>query len=396
MNPALWYEPLFHAHRFLLRTGLALGNLFAWIFIFEFLYRISADTSRALAAIALLFALTQLITFVATPVAAAHLRRGTKHSLIWGVVICASAFVVLGATLSRQFSIEPMSGLVVFAVLLGLYRALYFIPYKLTESATPRPHFHVRMVLEILVALMPLFAGLTIVGLADSPLRLLYGAATFFALSLVPAFFLPSMRERFSWPYTYTMAQLFRRKNNALVLHSMFDGIQGATLFLVWPLAIFLIIEGSYLTLGFIFTMTLLFVLLLRRLYEWIVRRLSLPADSPIYSLVAISGWFARLAAGTPLGIIIADVYSYGTDPRHSSVDPFVFEQGADKGSFLDEYTALKEMAFALGRIFVCFLIICLVYVVPLPFVFGIALALSALVSAINMVLARHIHVGTY
>lgn len=391
-EPFFSHESLLHAHRFLLRAGLALGNLFAWIFVFEFLYGISGETPRALAAVMLLYALTQFITLVATPVAAAHLRRGTKHSLIWGVLFCAAAFVMLGATLSGVFSYSSLTGLVAFSVFLGAYRALYFIPYKLIESSTPKPHFHVRALLEVLIALMPLFAGLTIAGVVDSPLRLLFGAAAFFALSMIPALFLPSLRERFSWSYTYTIAQLWRRKNHALVLHSIFDGIQGATLFLVWPLAIFLIIEGSYFTLGFIFTTTLLFVMLMRKTFGWIANRMQLQPSSPVYSFVAISGWVARLAAGTPIGIIVADVYSYGAQPANAtSADPFVFEQGADRGSFLDEYTALKELALALGRIMVCAFVIFLVFSVPLTAVFAITLGISGIVSAINLILGRHL-----
>ena len=390
-------EALLHAHRFLLRAGLALGNLFAWIFVFEFVYGISGDSARALAAVALLYALTQIITLAATPIAAAHLRRGTKHSLMWGVVFCTAGFVTLGATLSGAFSFPPLFGLAGFAVLLGVYRALYFIPYRLIESATLKPHFHVRMVLEVLIALMPLFAGLTIAGLVDAPLRLLYGAAALFVLSLLPALFLPSMGERFSWPYTYTIAQLWKRKNHALVLHSMFDGIQGATLFIVWPLAIFLILEGSYLTLGLVFTSTLLFVMLLRKMYGWIANRLLLEESSPVHVAIAVSGWVLRLAAGSPIGIIVADVYAYAAQPaRSTSADPFVFEQNADRGSFLDEYTALKEMSLALGRIMVCALLVFLAFAVPLTLVFAVSLAVSAIVSAINMVLGKRLTQGTF
>ena len=65
-----------YAHRLFLRAGLAIANVFAWIFVFEYFSALAGDIARGLAATALLYALTQIIIVVATPMSAAHLRRG--------------------------------------------------------------------------------------------------------------------------------------------------------------------------------------------------------------------------------------------------------------------------------------------------------------------------------
>ena len=59
-------------------------------------------------------------------------------------------------------------------------------------------------------------------------------------------------------------------------------------------------------------------------------------------------------------------------------MDPFVFEQSADRGSFLDEYTVLKELSLALGRISMCVFVAVLTYVAPLIVAFGVALLCAA------------------
>src|SRR3989338_5858395 len=79
------------AHRFLLRMGLAMGSVFAWILIFDYLAALSSSEARAIAGTAILYALSQLITIVFTPVAAAHLRTSSRRSLVWGVVFGAGA-----------------------------------------------------------------------------------------------------------------------------------------------------------------------------------------------------------------------------------------------------------------------------------------------------------------
>lgn len=392
-------EQALNAHRVLLRTGLSLANVFAWLFVFMYFESLSGSPSRALSGVALLYALTQLIIIVATPVSAAHLRRGVKHSLIWGVVIASSALVLLGATLGGYLaeSVDvALWGIVAFAILLGLYRALYWIPYTLAEVES-KPHLGVRAYFEVLLALMPLFAGLTIASVQFAEVRLLFGAAALIALSFLPVLFLTDTRERFSWPYVYTFRQLWRRRNHGLVLQSFLEGIQGAALFLVWPLAIFLIVERSFFLVGFAFSVTLLFVLLLRRTYRSLSRSYRINDSTLVYVVVAVSAWVARLAAGTPFGIIIADAYAYTTTPeRGTRIDPSSFEHASDRGSFVDEYTALKELALALGRLKLCAVVFFLAFFAPIPLVLAVALLTAAIASGISAILARRISLAAY
>jgi hypothetical protein len=381
-------ESVLHAHRSLLRAGLSLANIFAWIFIFEYFLLVSDSLERALAGTALLYGFAQFVTIVATPVSAAHLQKGVKRSIIWGVVCAAGAFVLLGGTLSGYFGSPFGYGLVGFAVLSGMYRALYWVPYRVASAG--QPHEHMRAYLEVLIALMPLFAGFAIGMAAFAEARLLFGAAALIALSIIPVLALENTRERFSWPYVYTFRQLFRRKNSGLVLQSLLEGVQGAALFLVWPLAVFLILEWSYLWLGLIFSLTLLFILLLRRAYGWLLRRFAVENSTAVYTILAVSAWVGRLAAGTPVGIVIADSYAYTTTPAQGTrFDPMSFEQASDRGAFLDEYTALKELSLSLGRILLCIIVTSFALILALPFVFAIALALAAAASGVAILVAR-------
>ncbi len=378
-----------HAHRLLLRAGLSMAHMFAWIFIFEYFYALSNDLARSLAGVVLLYALVQFVTGVLTPISAAHLRHGTRRVLIWGVIFAASAFVVLGATLGGYFDSSLAWSFALFAILLGAYRALYWIPYTLTASGIPETPM--RAYLEVLIALMPLFAGLTVVSVPFADVRLLFGAAALIGLSALPVLYLSDTYERFSWPYMYTFSQLFRRKNHGLVLQSFLDGLQGAALFLVWPLAIFLILEASYIALGLVFTLTLLVILLLRRIYKRLTRTFNLHESPTVYTILVVSGWIGRLAAGTPLGVIVADSYAYVASPeRGTYADPFLFEQASDRGSFVDEYTALKEIALAGGRIALCTVVFFLAFAFQLPVVFAIALSIAAAAGGISVLIARY------
>ena len=161
----------------------------------------------------LVYALSQVILMLATPLSAAHLRSGVKHSLIMGACLAALSFVVLGATLTGYFSSPLGWGLVLFGIFLGAYRALYWIPYRLQATDVGAKQY---ALFELLIALMPAFAGATLATVFLSSLRLLFGAAGLMVLSIVPVLFLRDFGERFQWGYAETFQKLFDAKYRIL------------------------------------------------------------------------------------------------------------------------------------------------------------------------------------
>ena len=174
-----------HAHRLLIRVGLSLGMTFAWVFVFQYFLVASGSLPLSFLGTILVYATSQAVMMLMTPLSAAHLRRGMHGAMVLGACLCAAAFVVLGGTFAGNFS-SPMGwGIVLFGILLGAYRALYWIPYRPhAASAAQGPN----ALYEILIALMPAFAGIALATVPLGPLRLLFGAAALVLLSIVPIF----------------------------------------------------------------------------------------------------------------------------------------------------------------------------------------------------------------
>jgi hypothetical protein len=149
--------------------------------------------------------------------------------------------------------------------------------------------------------------------------------------------------------------------------------------------------------LGLVFSATLLSILLLRRVYRWLVHSYGLENSATVQTVLVVSGWVARLAAGTPIGVIIADAYSYTTAPeRGTRLDPFSLEHASDRGAFLDEYTVLKELALAGGRIMLSLIVFSMAFTFSLPVVFGVALVTAAAASGIAILVAHRPSAATY
>ena len=382
-----------HAHRFLLRTGLGIANAFAWIFVFQYFFSQTGEIKNALLGTVLMYAFSQVATILLTPLSAGHLRRGVRNSILYGVIVASTAYIYLGATLADSFNGNPAGwGIAIFALLLGAYRALYWVPYQLRASTDGHDRSRLPTVYEILIALMPAFAGITMATVEFAHLRLLFGSAILIAVSLVPIMALKDIFEKFSWHYTETFQQLFRARHRRILGASLTSGLQGMVLFLIWPISVFLIVGSDYKTLGAILSATFLAILLLRYLYRKFSQKMQFEQSILVQVAFSVSGWAMRLFVGTPVGVFLADSYSHASTSRTThSIDALAFEQSADNGSFIDEYTALKEMGLAIGRIGACAIFALLLLWTTLPIAFASMLILAGIASVVSIIMERPI-----
>lgn len=375
-------------HRLLFRFALAGANIFAWIFLFQYFYLIELDIADALARTALLYALSQTITCLLTPYAARALRRGARRMLLVAVLFAATAFVILGATFAAHWGIEyaPV-GIAAFALALGVYRALYFVPYKI-EALTSEPS-RMSIGTELFIALAPLAAGLFIVSAEYAPLWVLYVGGGIMALSAIPLLHLPDIHEGFSWGYRETYVQLLARENRSIAKEAFLEGVSGAALLLFWPIAIFLIAGWSYGMLGITLSLTFFIAILGRGLVRKTLRHARIHQSRTLNVLFAATPWLFRVAVGTPLGVVLVDSYFFTTAPRRVGLDPLAFEQASDNGSYVDEHTALKEIALGFGRIAICILGALLAFLVSFPAALAAVFVLAALAS-VALALRHH------
>ncbi len=368
------------AHRFLLRVALAGGNIFAWIFIFQYFYVVSSDTTHAFARAALLYGLTQVIICLATPLSARLLRYGARRELLLAVLILGSAFVILGATFEGFWGIKNVPlGITSFAILLGLYRAFYWIPYEaeVQEKGSSRGDLW----REIAIALIPAVVGFVILGGGIVPTWLLFGVAAMTIIALLPLWWISDVHELFPWGYRETFAQCMAPQNRGVIRQAIFDGAYGASLLFIWPVVVFVIVGWSYGMLGIILSLTFLFGVLFRGVIRQTIRRLNLHESRIVTTLLVMSPWILRLGVATPLGILLVDSYFYTTTPRRAGMDPVVFEQAGDAGFFLDQYTAIKEMGLSIGRLGICAFAAFLALYVSLPLSLIAAFLVAAFLS---------------
>jgi len=381
-------------HRYLFRLALAAGNLYGWITVFLVALIFTRSVALGLVATAILYALAQGIAFILTPLTGAALRFGARRALILGSIAGAISFAFLAQVFLSRFSQYPDVGLSLlagFAVFNGIQRALYFVPYASAVALTGSGTRH-EFAREISLALVPLFGALIITSISGG-IGLLFALAA--ALALAAAFALAGFEEtyeRFSWTSLETYRALFSNAHQPALRIAILDGIQGVTLLLIWPLAAFLILNQSFVAFGAVMSLTLLGAFVGRRATRRALRALKVEDSPYVLATIAFSSWIVRLAAGSAVQIVIADVYYHAAaKPRQHGVDTHASDQWADNAHYVDEFTALKEMGLAIGRIFACIIFAAAAYIFLPLIAFAVLITIAAVASAASVLLSHRL-----
>lgn len=369
-------------HRWILRLALSAAQVYSWIFLFQFFYmRSGANIAEALSSLVLTFALMHVIVVLLTPIAARRLRSGFKRLIFTGVLALASAFAVLCASFAGYLG--PIGwGIGIFAVLMGVYRAFYWIPYEFSRTVAPGS---AGPLWEASIAFVPAIVGVSLALDAYAALALLAAASLIAMLSLIPLFNMRDSQERFIWSYRQTFHELFTIGHRRMLFESIASGMEMMVLILLWPLTIFLLLDWSYPLLGIVLSLTYIAALSLRR----ILKKPLQFASTPLRAILASSAWILRLTVAGAAGIVLVDTYFYtGSRVSTRGTDMMTSEHGADNNTYIDEFTALKEMGMAIGRILMSLAVVGLLLLVSVPITFIFVFLMAAIAAAVSVLLS--------
>lgn len=371
----------FATHRFLTRAALSAVNVFSWLFIFQYFFVMSGDVLHALVATAGSYALAQTIAILVTPYTARRLRHGIRGMLVNALLSLSGAYAILAIGFSGLLG-SVQAAIVMFAIAMGLYRALYWIPYQLAA----KKHARNRM-MDIVLAFVPAVSGFAMTLAPSAPILVLAFASFITLVAILPVYMFKNTHEGFSWSYRGTFRHLFTHSHRKPLIQAICNGFEGAALLLLWPIAVLVLLKWSYAALGLVLTATYLLTIFARSIISKYHKHTERRA---VLSVLTVTGWMLRGTVAAPLSIILVDTYyQSGSGISQRGVDLLTAEQSADSNSYVDEFTALKDMGQGIGRIAFCLLITFLA-----PF-FGFAtlalllFALTAIVAVYSIAMSR-------
>lgn len=314
-------------------------------------------------------------------------RWGLKWMII--VAIPFFTFAVGSLLLWDRNMVLSLSLFVIFVI---VFTMLYWLPYhvdfaKFGHNKTRGKQMALMQnISEVVLAITPLVAGVVISLYSFNALFAV--AALFVLISMIPIFFISDARETFTFGYLETFMRLCQKENRALAVAYMGDGFQSAVRMVIWPLFIYILLDGDYVAVGAVTALTIVVLIFLRFLVgnlldHWSQRKLVV-----FGVFLASTGWFLKAFVETGVQIFASDIYHrLGGAVNRLSTDVVTYSQAADNGHYVDEFTVLKEMALNIGRSIMIFGSIGIVMLFGIPATFVVAALATLLMVFLNKAL---------
>ena len=343
--------PMLAANRLLSFSASSLIGLFLPIFLFEFFH-------QSIQAVLLFYLLNELIKLpFFVPGAKLFSKIGLTKSMmigVFGLIIFYFTFYLLGQ--SVQVSPYVLMGIGIMGLLLTT--TLYWSPFHIdfaefsTKEKRGRQVSILFMVQELIGVIGPIVSGLLI---------LKYGYTMSFMLglvlvtsSLIPLFFLPKQTVQYEFGYWQTFKELFSKRFRPMSVSMMAFGAESMIGAIVWPIFLYTVFKGNYLDIGFFSALIVIITLLLQLFVGKEIDKFSARRMLHLGTIMYALGWIWKGFVQTVTGVFAASTFhSFGSIFLQTPMDALAYEQAADAGHYIDEYTVLREMSLNIGRILI-------------------------------------------
>jgi len=309
-------------------------------------------------------------------------RLGLKLSMILGSLFLVCYYISL-YLLNNDLGFA----LVLAIVTVLLFRILYWIPYhtEFAESTNKRSRGKEVALLasiSVLVSIaLPFIAGLIINKLGFG---VLFSVSIIIALiAIIPILLLKPVKEKFSFKYFQTFKILFKKDNRKMLFAYGGQGAEFIVGFVIWPIFIFQLLNGNYLSVGILTSLVVLVSIILRLLIGDLSDRMDKRKIIKAGSVLHAVGWLVKIFIQTAFQIFAVGAYHAFTGAvMGTSFTTLMYEQAADRGHYVDEYTVLREISGMIGRTLMLLLVLVLLSFLGLNYTFILA-ALATLLFSI-------------
>lgn len=308
-------------------------------------------------------------------------KIGLKKSMIVARLMAVLFYVSL-----LYFKRDPLLFSILANIILLIFRLLYWIPYhtnfaQITHHDTRGRQVAYFAVIGYLASIAaPLLAGLLLSQYSFNLLFLI--TMITFALSAIPLAFLSPATAHFEYSFFGTFKEWAKKANQRLRIAYMADGSQDLVGVIIWPIFIYQLLNKEYLAVGavsaLIVVATIICYLITGQYADKLEKKKLMRFGSSFYAL----GWLLKTFVITAFQIfVVGTLHAFAAILLRTPFDALMYDRAADHGSYVDEYTVLRDMSINFGRVLMGILLIILISVVGLKIAFPLAAVVSLLVN---------------
>lgn len=367
------------------RITLSISSALLGLFLPIFFYKIFNQNFQY---VILYYLLSSIAYALLIPVGAQFLNKfGFKKALVLSSTWASFFYAVL-------FFMKEGSSMLLFLVplsflMLLFFRMFYWIPYRIDFAKSTNKNNRGSQIsllfatFTILGVVGPIISGYVINNFGFSVLFAIVFVILLFAG--IPFSIIPKTNERFVWGYKETWKNVFSKKNRLITLSFVASGAENIIGLIVWPIFIFLLLNGDYLKVGavssFIIGGTVILQIIAGKyLDKTSEKKKMLKLGTVLYAI----GWVFKIFVFTAYSIFVVGLYHSVTKilTRTSFLAMF-YEIAEDKGHYIDEFTVLREISTQIGRVLSLSLVIIISFFMPIQWTFVIAAIATILFNAL-------------
>jgi MFS family permease len=207
----------------------------------------------------------------------------------------------------------------------------------------------------------------------------------FVILSIIPLYRVQEVKEEYTWSAMKLIKEIFDRDNRPIVISSVGNGMQAIVGAIIWPLFIFIAINGDFVVFGSILALVAIGLIVLRYFIGRYLDRFGRERVMRAGNFIYFTGWILKTLVAGVTGIFLVDIYHrFGFVINKTSFDVTTYDQAADNGHFIDEYTVLREVSFLIGGMVMALIL--------LPAVALFSIKVAFILGAIATLLMTTIH----
>jgi MFS family permease len=331
------------------------------------------------------------VLFIATTHLGTKLIKslGMKNMLILGTLMLATTRLVRGV-----WDSDPAFFFILYVLLFVIFKMLFWVPYH-TELASftskKKRGSELALIDNVSLALaliLPIISGLLLTSFGYSTLFFLSAGIT--VLSVIPLFSITEREEVYEWTLPQLVSELFSKRNRPLVLGNFGNGVEDAVGSIIWPVFIFVILDGAYIQIGMVTSLVILSTIALQYLFGKLTDRYGSHKIMELGSLFQATGWIAKIFSESLIGIYLTDTY-HKLGKRLNMI-PFttaLYEGAEYNHHYADEYMVVREMSFMIGKALMCILAIGLINLFSVQATFLIA----ALATLLMIQVTKLVHI---
>lgn len=320
-------------------------------------------------------------------------KFGFRKALVCANIAAAGIYTgYFFTTQENMWILLPIS-----LIFLVIFRLFYWIPYHVdfaifTDAKKRGGQIGLMLsTITLLGVICPLIAGYII---ETYSIQILFFVSIFiFLIAIIPHLFVPRTNEKFSWKYKHAWRELFAIKNRPVVWASIASGAEDTVGIVIWPIFIFILLDGNYFKVGALSSLIIGFTVFAQYTFgnylDYFGRKNQmLKTGSVLYAF----GWVIKIFVLTAYHVFIAGLYhkivKIITD---TSYDAIFYELATDRGHYVDEFTVLGEMALQIGKLITLLSVVILISFISLKWTFIIGALASLAFTSLSMQQKREV-----